>query len=57
MQSYNITDLHRNKSKSSVARLRSLRWDGPRFVRGRKSSWMTTVWALRPRRLADELRV
>jgi hypothetical protein len=34
---------------------RSLKWHGPRFVRGRRSSRPTAVWTLRPRRLCNEV--
>ena len=34
---------------------RSLKWHGPRFVRGRRSLRSTEVWTLRPRRLSNEV--
>lgn len=44
-----------NGTNKSQARLRSLRLQGPRFIRGRRSIKLTTVWTLKPRRLASEV--
>lgn len=38
-----------------LGRRRILRWHGPRFIRVRRSTRLTTVWTLRARRLAQEL--
>lgn len=39
------------ENSGSVRRI--LRRHGPRFIRGRRSKRLTTVWLLRARRLAD----
>jgi hypothetical protein len=35
--------------------IRAVKWHGPRFVRGRRSSRSTAVWTLRHRRLCNEV--
>ena len=47
--------IRKSESERLLGRRRILRWHGPRFVRGRRSTRLTTVWILRARRLAQEL--
>jgi hypothetical protein len=54
MYSHTINSYGRkSRRENDLRRRRILRWHGPRFVRGRRSSRLTTVWALRQRRLAE----
>ena len=40
----------RNERRCLRARIRSVRWHGPRFIKGRRSSRLTAVWTLRARK-------
>jgi hypothetical protein len=51
MHEYSTVYRRRNGRNKSHARMRSLKWHGPRFIRGRRSTRLTAVWQLRPRRL------
>jgi hypothetical protein len=54
MYSHTINSHARKSRREHLHRRRRiLRWHGPRYVRGRRSTRLTTVWALRPRRLSD----
>jgi hypothetical protein len=55
MFEYTIIATQRNKRRSRGSRLRSIRWHGPRFIRGRRARRLTTVWTLKPRRLNHEV--
>lgn len=55
MPRYTILPIQRNKRRDRDIRLRSVRWHGPRFIRGRRATRLTTVWALKPRRLVNEV--
>jgi hypothetical protein len=40
----------RNGRWNQRANVRSVRWHGPRFIKGRRSSRLTAVWTLRVRK-------
>ena len=52
MLEYTTNARQRNRRRD---RVHCLRWHGPRFVRGRRTTRLTTVWSLKPRRLATEV--
>ena len=55
MFEYTIFTVQRNKRRNRGSRVRSVRWHGPRFIRGRRATRLTTVWVLKPRRLVNEV--
>jgi hypothetical protein len=55
MFEYTIITTPRNRRRKRVSRLRSVRWHGPRFIRGRRATRLTIVWALKPRRVMHEV--
>ena len=53
MIEYRISIRRYNVPPNSPAFVRSVRWEGPAYVKGRYSQRITVVWTLRPRRLSQ----
>jgi hypothetical protein len=54
MSTYNNGVFRRKNFRKNQA-ARSVKWHGPRFIRGRRSSRSTVVWTVRARRLSNEV--
>jgi hypothetical protein len=52
MKEYGSSYHGRNRKRNERAKVRSVRWHGPRFVKGRRSSRLTAVWTVRARKSA-----
>lgn len=55
MYQYTRNPIRRNSHERSRGRRQPVRWHGPRFVQGRRSRRITTVWILRLRRLSGQV--
>ncbi len=50
IRKYGYRYQRRNQEWNQRAKVRSTRWHGPRFIKGRRSSRLTAVWTLRARK-------